>query len=102
MYFPAVKIVKERFQLRKFTIFRVTLDHLVAGLEAVSGDGVHPELLVVGGLSGDQGGVGGQRVVDPGVGHQVGLELIQVHIESSIKPDQSNVKIMTIRSMRHT
>ena len=28
-----------------------------------------------------------QRVVDPGVGHQVGLELIQVHIEGSVKPE---------------
>merc|ERR1712203_54705 len=31
--------------------------------------------------------VGDEREVDPGVGHQVGLELSQVHIESSVKPE---------------
>merc|ERR1719510_2860581 len=36
-------------------------------------------------LSGDDGGIGDQREVDPGVGHQVGLELSQVHVEGSIK-----------------
>merc|ERR1719326_2834052 len=32
-------------------------------------------------------GVGDQGEVDPGVGHQVGLELGQVHVESSVKPE---------------
>ena len=31
--------------------------------------------------------IGGQREVDPGVGHQVGLELVQIHVESSVKPE---------------
>ena len=25
--------------------------------------------------------------MDPGVGHQVGLELVEVHVESSVKPE---------------
>ena len=66
----------------------VTLDHLVAGLEARSGDLVHTKLLMVRLVSAGHRGVGGEGVVDPGVGHQVGLELVQVHIESSIKPDK--------------
>ena len=40
-------------------------------------------------LSRDDGGIGDEREVDPGVGHQVGLELSQVHVESSIKPEGS-------------
>ena len=50
------------------TIFWITLDHLVAGLKAGCSDGVHPKLLMVGGLCRHQGGVGGQGVMDAGVG----------------------------------
>ena len=32
-------------------------------------------------------GVGGQRVVNTRVGHQVGLELIEVNIQSPVKPE---------------
>merc|ERR1719334_1031537 len=46
-------------------------------------------LVVVGLLSGDDGGVSDQGEVDPGVGHQVGLELGQVHVESPVKPQRS-------------
>merc|ERR1712122_457052 len=65
----------------------VTLHHLVGGLKAGVGDLRHGELLMVSLLSGDDGSVGDQREVDPGVGHQVGLELSQVHIESSVEPE---------------
>merc|ERR550539_1979873 len=64
---------------------RVALHHLVGGLEAGVGDLPDSELLVVGLLRGDDGGVGDQGEVDPGVGHQVGLELSQINIESSVK-----------------
>merc|ERR1711990_1212309 len=64
---------------------RVALHHLVGGLEAGVGDLPDSELLVVSLLSGDDGGVGDQGEVDPGVGHQVGLELSQINIESSVK-----------------
>ena len=53
------------------TILWVTLDHLVAGLKAGCCDGVHSQLLMISGLSGHQGGVGGQGVVDPGIGNLV-------------------------------
>ena len=39
-------------------------------------------------LCADNRSIGGQREVDPGVGHQVGLELSQVHVESSVKPQR--------------
>ena len=42
-------------------------------------------LLVVGLLGRDDGRVGGQREVDARVGHQVGLELGQVHVERSVE-----------------
>merc|ERR550539_1563880 len=64
---------------------RVALHHLVGGLEAGVGDLPHSELLMVSLLRGDDGGVGDQREVDPGVGHQVGLELSQINIEGSVK-----------------
>merc|ERR1719154_884697 len=63
----------------------VALHHLVGGLEASVGDLRHAELLVVSLLRGDDRGVGGQGEVDPWVGHQVGLEFSQVHVEGSIK-----------------
>ena len=66
---------------------RIALDHLVGWLEASVGDLGDGELLVVSLLSGDDRSVGDQREVDPGVGHQVGLELSQVHVESPVKPE---------------
>merc|ERR1712113_936349 len=66
---------------------RITLHHLVGGLEASVGDLSHSQLLMVGLLSRDDGSIGDQGEVDPGVGDQVGLELSQINIESSIKPE---------------
>ena len=63
----------------------VALHHLVGGLEAGVGDLSHRQLLMVGLLGGDDGSVGGQREVDTGVGHQVGLELCQIHVEGTIE-----------------
>ena len=40
---------------------------------------------MVGLLSRDQRGIGGEREVDAGVGHQVGLELVQVHVQGSLE-----------------
>ena len=48
----------------------------------------HADLLVVSLLGGDDGGVGDQGEVDPGVGDQVGLELGQIHFESSVKSER--------------
>merc|ERR1719432_485297 len=41
---------------------------------------------MVGLLRRDNGSVGDQGEVDPGVGHQVGLELSQVHVQGSVEP----------------
>ena len=89
MYFPAMNVLKDRFQLRKSTIFRITLDHLVLGLEARLGYYINTETLVRGQLSGDQRGVGSERVVDTRIGNKIGLELVEVHVESSVEPEAS-------------
>lgn len=71
------------------TFSEVTLDHLVAGLEASVGnlgDGVR---LVVGSRLGDDRSVGDQREMDSGVGHQVGLELVKINVERSIESQRS-------------
>ena len=40
-------------------------------------------------LCGDDGSIGCQREVNPGVWHQVGLELCQVNIQSTIESERS-------------
>ena len=45
---------------------------------------------MVGFLSRDDRGVCGQREVDAGIGHQVGLEFGQIDIQGSIKPEGSS------------
>merc|ERR1712062_355576 len=67
-------------------VTRVALDHLVGWLEAGVGDLRNSELLMVGLLGRDDGSIGDQGEVDPGVGHQVGLELSQVHVQGSVEP----------------
>ena len=70
-------------------VARVTLDHLVVGLEAGHGhllDGV----CLVGGLGGrDNGGIGDQREVNTRVGHQVGLEFVQIDVEGAVESERS-------------
>merc|ERR1719322_2018847 len=68
------------------SVTRVTLDHLVGWLKASVGDLRDGELLMVGLLGRDDGSIGDQGEVNPGVGHQVGLELSQVHVQGSVKP----------------
>jgi hypothetical protein len=63
----------------------IALGQHVAGLEHRVGDLGHGELLVVSLLSGDDGGVRGQHEVDAGVGHQVGLELGDIHVQGTIE-----------------
>ena len=69
------------------TLCGVTLHHLVVWLEATPGDLVHTELLMVSLVATGHRAVGGQGVVNTRVGHQVGLELIEVNIQSSVKPE---------------
>ena len=68
-----------------FAVTWITLHHLVGRLEAGVGDFSNTELLMVGLLGRDDRCVGDQGEVDTRVGHQVGLELCQIHIQSSIK-----------------
>ena len=66
------------------------LSYLVHNLLLIAGVGdvSHVELLVVGLLCRDDGGVGDKREVDPGVRDQVGLELVQIHVKGFIKPQR--------------
>ena len=70
-------------------VTRIALDHLVGGLEAGVGDFSNRQLLVVGLLGGDDWSICSQREVDTWVGHQVGLELGQVHVEGAIESQRS-------------
>merc|ERR1719499_504225 len=68
----------------------VTLHHLVGWLKASICHLSNCQLLMVSFLSRDDGSIGDQGEVDPGVGHQVGLELSQINIESSIKSERGS------------
>lgn len=63
----------------------VALDHLVVGLEAGLGDLVDRVGLVRGLVGGDHRRVGDEREVNTGVGHQVSLELVQIHIQGAVE-----------------
>ena len=67
---------------------RITLDHHGGRLEDRHGDLGHRQLLVVSLLSRDDRRVRSQHEVDAGVRHQIGLELSDVHVQSSIKPQR--------------
>merc|ERR1712098_437852 len=69
---------------------RVTFHHLIGWLETGVCDLSYCQLLVVSLLSRNDRGVGGQREVDTGIWHQVGLELGQVNIEGTIKTKGSS------------
>ena len=62
--------------------------YLVNRLKAGVGDLGDGELFVVSLLGGDDRGIGHQRKVDPGIGNQVGLELGQIHVESSVESEK--------------
>uniref|UniRef100_A0A8C0DS39 Tubulin alpha 1a n=1 Tax=Balaenoptera musculus TaxID=9771 RepID=A0A8C0DS39_BALMU len=72
-----------------FTMARVTFHHLVGRLKASIGDLCYSKLFMVGFLSRDNRGICGQREVDAGIGHQIGLEFCQINIQGSIKPQGS-------------
>merc|ERR1719228_478339 len=64
----------------------VTLHHGIGWLEAGVGDLGDAQGLVVGLLCRDDGRISDKREVDPGVGNQVGLELVQIHVQRAVKP----------------
>ena len=45
---------------------------------------------MIGLLGGDDGSVGHQGEVDTGVGHQVGLELSQIDVQSTVESERSS------------
>ena len=65
----------------------VALGHHGGRLKGGVGDLCHGQLLVVRLLSRDDWRVGGEHEVDAGVGHQVGLELGNVHVEGTIETE---------------
>jgi len=71
-----------------FSVSGVTLGHHGGRLEGAVGDLSHGELLVIGLLSGDDRGLRRQHEVDPGVGHQVGLELSHIHVQGTIESER--------------
>merc|ERR1719326_2610061 len=68
-----------------FTVTRITLGEHRSGFEHRVGDLTHRQLLVVRLLSRDDRGVGRKHEVDTWVRHQVGLELSDVHVQSTIE-----------------
>ena len=63
----------------------VTFDHLVGWFKTGIGDFSNGELLMVSLLSGDNGCICSQREVNTWVGHQVCLELSQIHVQRTVE-----------------
>ena len=63
----------------------IALDHLVGWLEASVGDFGDGELFVVSFFGGNDWSVGDQWEMDPWVWDQVGLELCQINVQSTIE-----------------
>jgi len=68
-------------------VTRVALGHHVGGFEGRVGDFSNSQLLVVGLLSGDDGGIGGKHKVNTGVWHQVGLEFSEIDVKGTIESE---------------
>jgi hypothetical protein len=69
------------------SVARIANDHLVVGLEALEGQVVDLETLVRAAVAGHNRGVGDQRVVNTRIRDQVGLELVQIHVQSAVEPE---------------
>jgi hypothetical protein len=63
--------------------------HLIGRLEASVGDFSHAQLLMISLLSGDDRCIGSEREMNPRVWHQVGLELSQVNVQSTVESERS-------------
>ena len=71
------------------SVTRVTLNHLVSGLEARVGDLGNGQLLVVGLLGRNDRCIGDEREMNTRVGDQIGLELGKIDVERSIETERS-------------
>ena len=67
----------------------IALDHHASGLEDGVGDLGNGELLMVGLLGRDDGGVGGKHEMDTRVGDEVGLELGDIDVQSTVETEGS-------------
>merc|ERR1719278_44694 len=67
----------------------ITLDHGVGWLEASVRDLSDTQGLMVSLLSRDDRRIGDEGEVDPWVGHQVGLELVQIDVQGAVEPQGS-------------
>ncbi len=76
---------------------RVDPDHLVGGLEAGVGDVRDLHGLVHGLVGRDEGRVGRHGEVDPRVWHQVGLELVEVHVQGALEPERGRDRGQDLR-----
>jgi len=68
----------------------IALGHHGGGLEGGVGDLSDGELLVVGLLGRDDGGVRGEHEMDTGVGDEVGLELGHIDVEGTIETERGS------------
>lgn len=75
----------EKCHSHVFAVTRIANNHLVAGFEALQSEVVYLEAFMRGALGGHDRRVTDERVVDARIWHQVGLELVQVDIESTIE-----------------
>lgn len=62
---------------------RIAFGHGRCGLKGGHCDVVHGHSFVRSLVGGDDGSIGRKHEVNSGVGHQIGLELVDIHIESS-------------------
>ena len=72
-----------------FTIPRIAFDHLVVGLETGHRDLLH-RVRFMGSLRGrNNRSVGNKREMNTRIGHEIGLEFVQVDVERTIEPKGS-------------
>ena len=74
---------------------RVTLDHLVGWFKTGVGDFSHRQLLMICPVRADHRSIGDEGEVNPRVGYQIGLELIEVNIQGSVKPEKGGINVLT-------
>ena len=72
-----------------FSFPRVALDHLVSSLETGEGHVRDRVLFVMSFGGGNDGGESGEREVDTGERHQVGLEFVQIDIQGTVESERS-------------
>jgi len=80
-----------------FTLTRITLNESVNGIEGSSGDLLNRVLLVRSTRLAHERSIGGCKEVDTRVRNQVNLELIDIHIERTLKAKRSSERRNDLR-----